>query len=124
MANENSVRTVLVIEDDYFIRETLKEVLECEGYRVWTAQNGRVGLEKLRHSPMPSLILLDMLMPVMGGREFLDELLKDDVLAPIPVVIVSANADISNAMGATAFIKKPVDLDMLLDIVQQYSLAF
>ena len=114
-------KSVLIVEDDKNIRETLRDALEMEGYIVVTAINGLDGLEKLKKIPKPSLVLLDMMMPVMDGREFLDAVLADHSLAPIPVIIVSADIDESKKLGAKAYIKKPADLDLLLKWVEMYS---
>jgi CheY-like chemotaxis protein len=68
-SSENSQATILVVEDDFSIRETLVEVLELVDYKVVTASNGKEGIEKLQQGLKPCLVLLDMMMPVMGGRE-------------------------------------------------------
>jgi CheY-like chemotaxis protein len=118
---KRAIKTILVVEDDYSIREALREALELEGYLVATAQNGQEGLERMRKIPKPCLVLLDMMMPIMDGRQFLDGMLADVVLAPIPVVIVSAALGSQSILGAAAFIKKPVDLDVLLKLVAHYT---
>lgn len=114
-------KNILVIEDDPSIREALKITLEVEGYEVTLASNGKEGLELVKKMPRPCLILLDLMMPIMNGFEFLNFREKDVFIAPIPVVIVSAFSDQKNKMENTqGFIKKPVRLDHLLDLVQQY----
>ena len=114
-------KTVLVIEDDASIRETLQEALEGEGYTVRTAANGREGLDSMRAQPSrPCLVLVDMMMPVMTGREFLDEVLKDSDLATTPVFVVSAIADRGNTAGAAGFIRKPADLNVVLSMVEKH----
>ena len=112
--------SILVVEDDFAVREVLQETLEFEGYCVTTAINGKDGLEKLRGIPKPCLVLLDMMMPIMGGREFLDAVLSDAFLAPIPVVIVSATVDEAEAKGAKGVLKKPVSVDILLRMVESF----
>lgn len=111
------MKVILVIEDDYIIRELFRELLESEGYIVMTAKNGQEGLEKVGLNPKPSLVLLDMLMPIMGGREFLDTMLKDETLAGIPVLFISASACDANTQGSAGLMKKPVDLESLLERV-------
>ena len=113
--------TVLVVEDDFNIRETLRDALEIDGYQVVTADNGREALDKIHAGPKPDLILLDMMMPVMSGREFLDAAGADAKIAPIPVVVISATADATSARGAAAFIKKPPDLELILQMVAKYT---
>lgn len=125
MPNENvsnciTSKNTLVIEDDPAIRETLKLVLEMEGYQVFTASNGKEGIELLRDIPKPCIILLDLMMPVMNGWEFVEAIEKDVILATIPVVVVSAFTDRTKTIKATDVIKKPVDLSALLKILQDY----
>lgn len=112
--------SILVIEDEAEIRENLKILLEMEGYRVFTASNGKMGLEIIRTMPRPCLVLLDLLMPIMTGEEFLKELKSEDALATIPVAIVSGAADKPKEVHYTAFIKKPVNFDGLMKFVWKY----
>ncbi len=113
-------QSVLVVEDDNDIRAALVDVLECEGYHAVSATNGKEALDMLQEIEKPCLVLLDMMMPIMNGQEFLDRVMKDSYLAPIPVLIVSAIADKTNTKGAIGFVKKPVDIDTVLKIVDEY----
>lgn len=114
-------QSILVVEDDDDIRNAIVDLLENEGYNAQPAINGKDALEKLRSiEHKPCLVLLDMMMPIMNGREFLDEVMKDSHLAPIPVLIVSAVADKSNTEGSVGFLKKPIDIDVVLKVVSQY----
>ena len=81
---------ILVVEDDADIRETLREVLTDHGYVVTTACNGREALDALDQITEPSAILLDLMMPVMTGPEFLEELDHRNPPSHSPIVIVSA----------------------------------
>lgn len=117
----NASKTILVVEDDLNIRESMKDALEGEGYRVVIASNGKEALERVREVPHPCLVLLDMMMPVMGGREFIDAMLADVLLAPIPILVISAIADAETTRGAAAFLKKPPDLDLLLKKVERFA---
>lgn len=112
--------SVLIVEDDEAIRTILKEILENEGYEVFTAENGKVGIEILQKIARPCLILLDFLMPVMNGKEFMEAKRQDDLIAPIPVVLVSAFEDRSKDIGAQGFVKKPIDFDCLLRFLGKY----
>lgn len=114
-------KTVLVVEDDSDIRETLREALEWDGFEVVTAFDGRDGLRKIRQGPRPDLVLLDMMMPIMTGRQFLDAVMADKSLALIPVLVVSAVADKTSAMGARDVVGKPPDLDFLMNLVARYT---
>lgn len=111
---------ILVVDDDDEIREVMKTILELEGYRVIEARDGAEALELLRGSTRPDLILLDLMMPVMDGREFRERQRKDPLLGAIPVVLVSAfslaDANVA-AMGAVGYLRKPFELETLLEIV-------
>jgi CheY-like chemotaxis protein len=115
---------ILIIEDDASIRDMLRECLSDEGYSVLTANDGRQGLELLQASPtVPDLILLDMAMPIMSGWEFLTILQGESRFAPIAVVVLSADNRVvkERSLGEhTSVVAKPVDLDVLLDLVASY----
>ena len=117
-------RTVLVVEDDSDIREALAQVLEDGHYHAIRAPNGAVALAKLRAvAPAPCVILLDVMMPVMDGREFVARQQKDATLRQIPVIVLSAHADAARAaaqMNAAGFLRKPVDLSELFRVVEKY----
>ena len=113
-------KSLLIIEDEPDIRSVLQQTLEFEGYEAFTAANGQEGLELLAKIPRPCLILLDMMMPIMSGWEFLEKYSSDDVLATIPVVIVSAAGEKAKSSAAKDFIRKPVELDRLLQVVREY----
>src|SRR4051794_28574938 len=86
-----SSKLILVVDDDPDLRDTLGQILEDEGYSVAAASNGREALAYLRERPAPSLILLDLMMPVMDGWQFRSEQRLDSVLAKIPVLVISAS---------------------------------
>jgi CheY-like chemotaxis protein len=109
---------VLVIEDDADLRESLAEVLVNKGYEVKTAVHGEEALEALRRDDdLPSVILLDLMMPVMNGWEFRLQQLSDPRLATIPTVIMSAVASQAGSMGAIATLSKPVNLPALVSAI-------
>src|SRR4051812_47306577 len=111
-------RPVLVVDDDPDIRETLRYVLEDAGYPVYCAENGREALDLLAAVDRPpGLILLDLMMPVMSGDEMLKALRAVYALAAIPVTIVTASGAPMPPL-ASGLLKKPVDLDVLLRIVE------
>jgi CheY-like chemotaxis protein len=117
---ESCCHSILVVEDDEDIRNAIVDLLEAEGYQTESAVNGKDALDRLAHIPKPCLVLLDMMMPIMNGRQFLDAIMKDSLLAPIPVLVVSAIADKSNSVGSVGFLKKPIDIDVVLNVVSQY----
>lgn len=115
-----SEKTILIIDDEEDLRDALKLSLELEGYRCYTAANGREGLEALGRISPPSVILLDLMMPVMNGWQFLDELRAHPSLDRIPVVVVTAFTRLTVAIRASDVIHKPVDMDLLLDIMKRH----
>lgn len=121
MMNSKNQKIVLVVEDDADILLTVKAFLELEGYSVRTASNGFEALELLKSSLMPSLILLDMKMPVMNGWQFAAEFLNQhDHKAPIVVMTAAADAQQrAKDIDAQGWIGKPFDLNDLLLRVKQ-----
>ena len=114
-------KSVLIIEDDEAIRNVMQMGLEVEGYSADVAVNGKDALDLLsKNSHLPSLILLDLMMPIMNGWQFLEERKKDARLAAIPVVIVSAFAERATGLEYQGLLKKPVNLDQLLQTVRKY----
>ena len=118
-------KCILVVEDNQDIRESVAEALEMEGFAVHTASNGQEALEKLPHLPEP-LILLDMMMPVMNGWEFLNARQTNAQFAEYPVVVVSA-VPVGKALvpetgliHAEGLLEKPINLSNLLKVVQTY----
>jgi CheY-like chemotaxis protein len=107
-----------VVDDDPDIREAVQDILSFEGYTVLQADNGREALELLNRQPpvRPCLILLDLMMPVMDGEEFVGHLRKDPALASLPVILVTASGR-SMFPGIRAIIKKPFEMDELLATV-------
>jgi CheY-like chemotaxis protein len=119
--------SILVIDDDLGIRDLLTEILEDEGYGVISAADGQEAIDHLHRSPeSPCLILLDLMMPGMNGWQFRQEQQHDPALATIPVVVLSARADIqqqATVVAAAAYLPKPLNIRRLLDTVQQYCAA-
>jgi CheY-like chemotaxis protein len=114
--------SILLVEDDFDLRDALIPILEHEGHHVVGAANGREALDQLRAGAKPSLILLDLMMPIMNGAEFRAEQLRDPALASIPVVVVSADPAArrkAEVMGAVGCLEKPMDIDALLAQVRR-----
>ncbi len=102
---------ILVVEDDRSIQSLISYKLKNSGFEVFIAGNGAEGLELLKQTPV-DLILADLMMPVMSGKEFLVAVKKDDKTKDIPVVILTAktleNEVIEGlSLGADDYIKKP-----------------
>lgn len=116
-------KKILVIEDDPYIRDAVSEILQLEGYSVLSAENGEAGLEQLRKDRATDLILLDLMMPIKDGFQFRREQEEDPRIAEIPVVLMSADESIVEKkirIGAKSYVKKPIDMDKLLNTVRQY----
>jgi CheY-like chemotaxis protein len=108
-------QTVLVVDDEADIRESLRDVLEDEGYAVALAENGHRGLEVLRCTPRPSAVILDMIMPVMGGDELYAAMKNDPELTDIPVLV--STSDPSSAPSGVLIMKKPINVQRLLKVL-------
>ena len=112
---------VLLVEDNDDIREMMALALQLAGARVACASNGREALALLKSRPPPNLILLDLMMPVMNGWELSAALQRDEVLARVPVVVISAMGEAGAAgLEPAEFISKPVDIDHLIDVVAEH----
>jgi CheY-like chemotaxis protein len=116
------LKTIVLIEDDEGIRETMAALLEDEGFHVVQAANGEEGLARIRENPDRCLVLLDLWMPVMNGWQMLAALRADPAMQRVPVVVISAAGDLPPPEGATAFLRKPIRLETLLDSVEQFRL--
>jgi two-component system, chemotaxis family, chemotaxis protein CheY len=112
---------ILVVEDDPEILSTVTSILEFEGYQVAQATNGAEGLARLE-DVRPSLVLLDMRMPVLDGWGFARALHERGIRLPILVMTAAQDASRwAQEIGAVGFIAKPFDLDDLLNAVEDHS---
>jgi CheY-like chemotaxis protein len=115
---------VMIVEDDRDVRDTIVEVLQDHGYRTLSGHNGAHGLEILHAATeRPCVILLDIMMPVMDGRQFRASQREDSELAGIPVILLTAHGDVRRAtdeLGVDATLTKPVRLDTLLATVERF----
>jgi CheY-like chemotaxis protein len=116
---------ILLVEDDPAMRDAVVELLEGEGYAVRCAANGRQALELLARSETPSLILLDLMMPIMDGWQFLEERrrIEDSGARRAPVVLLSGLGFIRGAVGVADFLRKPIDAEALLGCVRRFAHA-
>jgi CheY-like chemotaxis protein len=116
-----SLPRVLVVDDEEPIRSTLTEALELEGYAVRSASNGLEAFELMRRF-RPGAIVLDLMMPVMSGWEFLERCRGDHTCSATPVLVISAYSKLPQEaakLGVKACIAKPFDLDVLLGAVDR-----
>lgn len=115
---------ILIIEDERDARESLRQLLQLEGFHATTAENGKVGLEMIQNDQQPCLILLDLMMPVMNGWQFLEALNNDHqhVLRSVPLIVISAAADVGEtpqSLGCRVM-RKPLDFDQLLRAAREH----
>lgn len=108
-------KTVLIVDDEADIRESLQDALNDEGYAVVVATNGREALRLLPTVPRPCVVVLDIIMPVMSGTEAYQAILASPQLADIPVLI--STSDPSRAPDRVPVMKKPVNLERFLKAV-------
>lgn len=112
--------TILVVEDDLHLMEGIREILELNGYEVWTAANGQAGLAILQsHRRPPDLIVSDIMMPRMDGYDFFEAVRAEPAWVHVPFIFLTAKGereDIKRGkrMGAEDYVVKPFDTDELL----------
>jgi CheY-like chemotaxis protein len=113
--------TILVVDDDSGIRDALTDILDQLGYSVVAASNGAEALDLLRAGCQPSAVLLDLGMPLMDGREFRHELLRDPRFCQLPVIVITASPNQRpEELHVTDVLTKPVQLSRLLDILESH----
>jgi CheY-like chemotaxis protein len=114
------VSHVMVVDDDPMLREIIGEVLEDAGYVVEAAADGAEALEKVRDHP-PAALLLDLMMPVMSGWQFMEACRAESLCPDVPVLIMSAGhrAAVAEYLGARGFLAKPFDIERLLAEVER-----
>jgi two-component system, chemotaxis family, chemotaxis protein CheY len=116
-------KPILIVDDDADIRMMLAVVLEIRGYLSTEAGDGRDALALLTGGLRPSLILLDLMMPVMSGWDFLASVAKDEQLAGIPIVALTGYGNMVRnqpPLGTVALLGKPIDLPQLETILGRY----
>jgi CheY-like chemotaxis protein len=114
--------TVLLVEDDDELRESMRDLLEDSGYVVVTARDGQEALDALAHTPHPCVVLLDLVMSGMSGWDFLETMRARPEHSAVPVVVHSSAPSPAPA-GATLVLKKPIPPERLLSVMRQYCAA-
>lgn len=124
MVNPIERKTVFLVEDDLDLRESLKDLLEMEGYDVEEASDGQDALEKLQvRVDMPHLILLDWMMPRMDGAQFCLAKKVFSRIDSVPILLLTADGRVNEKVtqiGAAMGIAKPVDVEILLSAIEKY----
>ena len=120
-----STHRVLVVDDDDLLRDTVKELLEMEGFEVSTAGNGLEALHSIDALGRPCFVLLDLMMPVMDGSTFLATIAERDGLPPaVPIVVFSALAEAGDlaARYRCDVLPKPVSMERLIKVAERHCL--
>ncbi|WP_093520753.1 response regulator [Stigmatella erecta] len=114
------MKRLLLVDDEAAIVEALQDILSDEGYAVEAAFNGEEALQRL-HAARPDLMLMDLMMPVMDGRELLRRVRQDPSLHDLPVVVMSAGRITDEErQAASATLAKPFELEVLLETLQKH----
>jgi CheY-like chemotaxis protein len=111
--------TVLVVDDEFGIVDVLETVLTDEGYRVLTACNGRQGLERLS-AEKPDVVLLDFMMPILGGAEMLAAMKAEPAYRHVPVIMITSLAEdvlAKTCTGYVAYLRKPFRATAVLSTI-------
>jgi len=112
--------TVMVVDDERDVRESVCEMLQARGYDVVCAEDGRVALERLHNGCLPDIILLDLMMPGMNGWQFREAQSGDPRFADIPVVVITATRHLRE-IKAEEVVHKPIRPEQLLRVVERWS---
>ncbi len=118
-------RSVLLIEDNHQNRYLATFLLEKRGYKVWTAADGRHGIQ-LAQAILPDIILLDIQLPVMDGHAVARALRAIDSLRASPIIAVTSHAMVHDreralAAGCDGYIEKPIDPETFVDEIERFA---
>jgi len=115
--------SVLIVEDDMNVAHALGRFLNNAGYEIASASNGREALDQLQKGVLPSVLLIDLMMPLMSGSELIERLNRDDTLSQIPVVVMSAYPKLIGTAklrdAHLPFVEKPIRFDELLATIRR-----
>lgn len=116
------MKTILLIEDDTALRENTAELLELSGYKVFTAPNGKLGIQKAK-SENPNIIICDIMMPEIDGYGVLESMASEDATKHIPFIFLSAKTEHKEIrkgmdMGADDYLTKPFDEQELISAIE------
>jgi DNA-binding response OmpR family regulator len=116
------MKKILLIEDDYALRSIVKDLLEANNYKIFTASDGIEGIQ-LAKEILPDLIICDVMMPKLNGFEVINNLRKDSILSFIPFIFLTAKTELNDfregmELGADDYITKPFRASGLLKVVE------
>lgn len=119
-----AMQNILIVDDEPDLRETLKEIFEVSGFTAVTAGNGQEAFGLLEKGGAPCLVLLDLMMPVMNGWEFLNRLKSDrpQTFSRMPIIVMSAVADTTDVHRryACEVMRKPLNIPHLLEMASRH----
>jgi CheY-like chemotaxis protein len=121
----SSEKTILIIDDDSRNIFALSAVLKAKGYQVVSALSAVEGITRLKNNKSIAVVLLDIMMPDMDGYQAIAAIRATDAISRIPIIAVTAQAMVGDRekslnAGANEYISKPIDVDMLLDLLAKY----
>ena len=119
ISQDSAARRVLVVDDDLGTREALTDLLQDRGYSVISAADGREALNYLRNSSPPGIVILDLMMPVMDGWEFLKYRSHDPALLAVPIIVVTATPP-RHPLPAKAVLQKPIQFESLVEMIERF----
>jgi DNA-binding response OmpR family regulator len=115
------MKTIVIVDDEFGLADVLTATLSDIGFGVFSATNGKQGLEVMAEHP-PDLVILDYMMPLLDGAGVLKAMRADPQLAAVPVIMISAVPESvarARCQGYAAFLRKPFDFETLLSAVQR-----
>lgn len=110
-------KRILIVDDDKDIQSSIRMILELHGYAVACVSNGKEALEELVRGPSPEVILLDLMMPVMDGFEFLKTVENDHLANDISIIVMTAARNKASEVKKYATLLKPFEVSKLLSLV-------
>ena len=110
-------KRILIVDDDKDIQSSIQMILELHGYEVACVSNGKEALEELVRGPSPKVILLDLMMPVMDGFEFLKAVEKGDLAKNISIIVMTAARNKAAEIKKYTTLLKPFEVTKLLSLV-------
>jgi CheY-like chemotaxis protein len=118
------VPNILVVDDDPALRRILQMTLELEGYQITLAENGEEALRALARTPLPDVVILDVMMPKVDGLQVLQQARQHPRTADIPVILLTARRDADDLWegwrrGVDYYITKPFDVEDLLRVLDK-----
>ncbi|MEX6690262.1 response regulator [Danxiaibacter flavus] len=118
-------KKILIIDDDSKNIFALNATLKTKGYQCLAAASAQDGIILLKNEPGIGVVLMDMMMPDMDGYEAIEIIRRDDAFTDLPIIAVTAQAMVGDkekclAAGASGYVSKPIDVDILLKLLGQY----